>query len=126
MSVSNFVFVLQSSQSTDNIIECQFITMSYKEGIISAVTELNDRSGSSMIAIKKYMQEHLPEDKKWLNATFLTVLKNGVAAGEFGKTKNSYTLTEKFRKSLDKKASRADTKKKAAPSAEDGTKQPEA
>jgi histone H1/5 len=99
--------------------------MSYKEGIISAITELKESNGSSMIGIKKCMQEHLPEDKKWLNATFLTALKNGVTAGEFGKTKNLYKLTDKFRKFLDKKASRADTKKKAAPGAEDGTKQPE-
>jgi histone H1/5 len=89
--------------------------MSYKEGVISAISELKDRSGSSMIAIKKYMQEHLPKEKKWLNATFLTALKNGVAAGEFVKIKNSYKLSADFKKALAKKASGADTKKKAAP-----------
>ena len=49
--------------------------MSYKEGIVEAITELKDRTGSSMIAIKKYMQEKLPKDKKWQNAIFLKALK---------------------------------------------------
>lgn len=56
--------------------------MSYKQGIIDAIKELKDRSGSSMIAIKKVMQEKL-KDKKWHNATFLSSIKAGVAAGEF-------------------------------------------
>ena len=30
--------------------------MSYKSGIIAAITELKDRTGSSSIAIKKHMQ----------------------------------------------------------------------
>jgi histone H1/5 len=85
--------------------------MSYKEGIINAVTELKDRNGSSMIAIKKHMQEHMPKDKKWLNATFLTALKNGVAADEFVKIKASYKLSADFKKKLLKK----DAPKKAAP-----------
>jgi histone H1/5 len=33
--------------------------MSYKAGIIEAITELKDRTGSSMIAIKKVMQDRL-------------------------------------------------------------------
>ena len=35
--------------------------MSYKEGIVEAISELKDRTGSSMIAIKKFMQEKLPK-----------------------------------------------------------------
>lgn len=85
--------------------------MSYKEGIINAITELKDRKGSSMIAIKKYMQDKLPKDKKWLNATFLNALKAGVAAGDFVQTKNSYKLSAEFKKKSTKKAA---PKKKAA------------
>jgi linker histone H1 and H5 family len=54
--------------------------MSYREGIIEAITTLQDRNGSSMISIKKFVQEKLPKGKKWLNATFLQALKNAVAA----------------------------------------------
>ena len=88
--------------------------MSYKEGIIAAVAELKDRTGSSIIAIKKIMQANLPKDKKWLNATFLAALKNGVAAGELVKVKSSYKLSADFKKAATKKATAA-AKPKAAP-----------
>ena len=87
--------------------------MSYREGIVTAITTLKDRNGSSMIAIKKHMQENLPKDKKWINGTFLNALKNGVAAGDFVKVKNSYKLSAEFKKAAAKKAS--GDKKKAAP-----------
>jgi histone H1/5 len=87
--------------------------MSYKAGIIESIQELKDRTGSSMIAIKKLMQEKLPKDKKWMNATFLSSLKKGVADGEFVQIKNSYKLSADFKKALTKKA--APPKKKAAP-----------
>lgn len=61
--------------------------MSYKQGIIDAITELKDRTGSSAMAIKKVMQEKFGKDKKWLNATFLSSLKAGVKSGEFIQTK---------------------------------------
>ena len=64
--------------------------MSYKQGIIDAIAALKDRNGSSSIAIKKYMMDNLPKDKKWINATFLAALKNGVTSGDFIKTKSSY------------------------------------
>jgi histone H1/5 len=38
--------------------------MSYKAGIVKAITELKDRTGSSSIAIKKHMQAAMPTDKK--------------------------------------------------------------
>ena len=72
--------------------------MSYKEGIIAAITELNDRTGSSMIAIKKHMQANLPADKKWMNATFLKALKNEVANGDLVQVKNSYKLSADYKK----------------------------
>ena len=56
--------------------------MSYKAGIYEAIAELKDRSGSSMIAIKKYMQAKLPKDKQWQNAVFLSTLKTAVAKGD--------------------------------------------
>ncbi|KAL3934089.1 MAG: hypothetical protein SGBAC_010116 [Bacillariaceae sp.] len=87
--------------------------MSYKEGIILAITELKDRNGSSMIAIKKHMQGNLPKTKKWINGTFLKVLKTGVANGEFVQIKNSYKLSPEFKK---KASAKATTKKaKSAP-----------
>ncbi|CAJ1925111.1 unnamed protein product [Cylindrotheca closterium] len=97
--------------------------MSYKEGIILAITELKDRNGSSMIAIKKHLQGNLPKDKKWINGTFLKVLKTGVANGEFVQIKNSYKLSPEFKKKVTKKpaavAKKTTTKKapakKAAP-----------
>jgi histone H1/5 len=74
--------------------------MSYKESIIEVINELGDRNGSSMIAIKKKVMEKIPNEKKWLNATFLQALKNGVTAGDFVKTKvrerNGVSLTILF------------------------------
>jgi len=90
--------------------------MSYKAGIVKAIDELKDRTGSSMIAIKKHMQANLPKDKKWMNSTFLTALKSGVASGDFVQVKNSYKLSPEFKKkriAAEKKASAP--KKKAAP-----------
>eukprot|EP00957_Ditylum_brightwellii_P057935 4392480-Ditylum_brightwellii.AAC.1 len=72
--------------------------MSYKAGIIKAIDELKDRSGSSLISIKKHMQAGMPSDKKWLNATFLSALKSGVTAGDFIKVKNSYKFSPEFKK----------------------------
>jgi len=105
--------------------------MSYKAGIIKAIDELKDRTGSSMIAIKKHMQANLPKDKKWMNATFLSALKSGVAAGDLVQIKNSYKLSPEFKqkriaaekaaakkaKAAAKKAEKKATapKKKAAP-----------
>jgi histone H1/5 len=100
-----------------NVLDLNSVIMSYKQGIIDAITELKDRNGSSSIAIKKYMMDHLPADKKWINATFLTALKNGVASGEFLKTKSSFKLSADFKKSLTKKSA----PKKAAPK-KDATK----
>ena len=91
--------------------------MSYKAGIIAAITELKDSTGSSQIAIKKHMQAEMG-DKKWLNGMFLKALKDGVAAGTFVKVKASYKLSPaakaaaKPKKAPKKKSA---PKKKAAP-----------
>mmetsp|Transcript_22455 Transcript_22455/g.33072 ORF Transcript_22455/g.33072 Transcript_22455/m.33072 type:complete len:80 (-) Transcript_22455:294-533(-) len=72
--------------------------MSYETGIVLAIDELKDRMGSSIVTIKTHMQANMSSDKKWLNATFLTALKSGVAAGDFIKVKNSYKLSPEFKK----------------------------
>merc|ERR1712160_187594 len=87
---------------------------------MGAIEELKDRNGSSMIAIKKFMQSKMPADKKWLNATFLTALKNGVTAGDLIQVKNSYKLSPEFKKKRaaalkPKKPKKVVPKKKAAP-----------
>ena len=63
--------------------------MSYKAAIVAAITELNDRKGSSSIAIKKHCQANLPSDKKWMNGMFLNALKAGVASGDFVQKKKA-------------------------------------
>jgi histone H1/5 len=87
--------------------------MSYKAGIVDAISELKDRTGSSMIAIKKLMMSKIPADKKWQNATFLQSLKAGVAAGDFVKVKASYKLSQDYKK----KAVAAEKKAAAPPKA---------
>ena len=98
--------------------------MSYKEGIVKTIEGLKDRTGSSMIAIKKIMQSELTSDKKWMNTTFLSALKSLVAAGDLIQVKNSYKLSPDFKKkraaSLKakpkaKKATTTVSKKKTAP-----------
>ena len=74
--------------------------MSYKIGIVKAITDFSDRTGSSMIAIKKHMQNALPGDKKWANTIFLTALKTGVAKGDLVQIKGSYKLSPEFKKQL--------------------------
>ena len=86
--------------------------MSYKEGIIGAITALGDRTGSSSIAIKKHMQANLPADKKWLNGMFLKALKKAVADGDLTQVKSSYKLSAAFKAKAKKKSA---PKKKAAP-----------
>jgi len=92
--------------------------MSYKAGIIAAITELKDRTGSSSIAIKKHMQADLPADKKWLNGMFLKALKKAVVDGDLVQVKNSYKLsadTKKGAKAASKPKKVAAPKKKATP-----------
>ena len=91
--------------------------MSYKSGIITAITELKDRTGSSSIAIKKHMQANLPADKKWLNGTFLNALKKAVTDGDLVQIKSSYKLSPEFKKAAvaASKPKKAAPKKKTAP-----------
>ena len=86
--------------------------MSYKAGIVKAILDLKDRTGSSLSAIKKNMQASLPSTKKWGNTTFLTALKSSVIAGDLLQVKGSYKLSPEFKKKI---ADAAKPKKKAAP-----------
>jgi histone H1/5 len=101
-------FVLLSSPQQINPTK----TMSYKAGIVKAISELKDRTGSSSIAIKKHMQANMPADKKWMNATFLKALRDGVAAGDLIQVKGSYKLSAKAKTAGKPKKA---PKKKAAP-----------
>jgi histone H1/5 len=100
--------------------------MSYKAGIVEAITELKDRTGSSSIAIKKHMQAKMPSDKKWLNSTFVEALRKAVADGDLVQVKGSYKLSSKYKEKIAAKKAKlgnkgtapkkkATTKKKAAP-----------
>lgn len=72
--------------------------VSYKEGIVKALDELKDRTGSSLPAIKKHIQASLPQDKKWANGMFLSILKSMVTSGDLVQTKGSYKLSAEFKK----------------------------
>jgi histone H1/5 len=90
--------------------------MSYKAGIIEAITELKDRTGSSMISIKKFMMTKIEGGgKKWMNATFLAALKAGVAAGELVQVKNSYKVSAEYKKKAIAAAKKKAEPKKKAP-----------
>eukprot|EP00984_Skeletonema_dohrnii_P022087 scaffold11205_cov221-Skeletonema_dohrnii-CCMP3373.AAC.3 len=84
-------------------------TIHIQRGIIKAITELDERGGSSStsiaIAIKKHMQAEMG-DKKWLNGIFLKALKDGVASGDFIKVKASYELSPAAKKAY-KQANKA-------------------
>ena len=122
-----FFFTISSDHSSlHHILSCKstsinnslLIKMSYKAQIFAVIAELNDRSGSSAIAIKKIMQERMPKDKKWLNATFLAALKSAVEKGELVKVKASYKISADKKKADKKKAApkkaKAPAKKKPA------------
>ena len=74
--------------------------MSYKVGVTKAISDLKDRTGSSLQAIKKAMKANLSADKKWSNSTFLSALKKGVASGELVQNKGSYKLSPAYKKAL--------------------------
>ena len=86
--------------------------MSYKAGIVTAITSLADRTGSSSIAIKKHMQANLPADKKWMNTSFLKALKDGVDSGDLVKNKSSYKLSLALKEKAKKGAKKVTPKKK--------------
>ena len=71
----------------------------YKAGIIAAIGELKDRTGSSRPAIRAHIEAN-NKGKSWANGTFLKVLRDMVASGEIVQVKQSYKLSPEFKKSL--------------------------
>ena len=119
-----------SAAATDNVITTNATTTSnqpavltggtsspysYREGIISAITQLKDRSpGSSSIAIKKCMQSNFPLDKKWQNHIYLSTLKKLVLSNsDIIQTKGAYKLSVQLKAKVKVNASK---KNKNAPS----------
>jgi tRNA (Thr-GGU) A37 N-methylase len=60
--------------------------MSYKEGIIKAIKELNAGDGSTVVRIKKFMEENdLPANEQtWNNRVFHLSLESLVLVGDLG------------------------------------------
>ena len=69
----------------------------YKAGILHVISSLNDRNGSSSIAIKKHMQTGLPKDIKFDIKRFLEALKKAVADGDLVQVKNFYKLSAEYK-----------------------------
>ena len=65
----------------------------YKAGIIAAITELKDSTGSSFIAIKEHMQGNNLVYGEFNDSRLTETLEEGVAAGTFVKVKASYKLS---------------------------------
>ena len=84
----------------------------YKETILKGITELNERSGSSLQAIKKYVQSNLPKGKEYKNGVFLLTIKRAVESDTLVKVKGSYKISAEAKKAAAKKVA---PKKSAAP-----------
>jgi hypothetical protein len=84
--------------------------MSYSVMAVEAVIALNERHGSSLVAIRKYMQANYPlkqQQTASFNSLTLKGVSKAVATNELEKLKHSYkvTLQEKEkRKGRDRKA----------------------
>merc|ERR1712194_407391 len=79
----------------------------YKETILKGITELNERSGSSLQAIKKYFQSNLPKGKEYKNGVFLLTIKRAVESGTLVKVKGSYKISAEAKKAAKKSAKKA-------------------
>ncbi|KAL7540666.1 hypothetical protein ACHAXR_010287, partial [Thalassiosira sp. AJA248-18] len=90
-------------------------TRACKAGIIAAITELKDRTGSSSIAIKKHVQANLPANVKFLNGDFLNALKQAVANGDLVQSKHCYKLSTAKKKATKASKPKYSSRKKAAP-----------
>ena len=88
----------------------------YKETILKGITELNERSGSSLQAIKKYVQSNLPKGKEYKNGVFLLTIKRAVESDTLVKVKGSYKISAEAKKAAAKKVA-APPKKAAKKSA---------
>ena len=71
--------------------------------IIKAITDQNERGGSSTIGIRKHMQSRMPSHEKWQNGIYLNSLDKLIEEGTLVQVKSCYKL------SLDYKNRQKDT-----------------
>ena len=70
--------------------------LSYSVMAVEAVLNLNDRHGSSLVAIRKYIQSNFPlkdQQTASFNALTLKGVNKAVASGELEKVKHSFKVT---------------------------------
>ena len=92
----------------------------YKREIVSAIVELKEPRGSSSVSIKELVQDNLPADKSFHNASFMRALKKAVDDGDVVKSaNNSYKLSSGLRRNL-KEAAAETYKTKPEPEAYKG------
>ena len=92
-----------------------------KDMVVAAITDLKQRKGVSLIAIKKHVAaNNLTVDPVRINRYILKCLKSGVETGFFVQLKGSYKIAKPDKK--EKKP--AESEKKAKKPAEKKTKKP--
>ncbi len=65
---------------------------------MNAITRLKDRTGSSSVAIRKYMLANIPDNRTtWMNHMFLGQLKKMVADGILVKVKDYYKISAHYK-----------------------------
>lgn len=75
----------------------------YKSGIMDAITRMKDRTGSSSVAIKKYMLANIPDNRTTLiNHMFLGQLKKMVADGILVRFKDHYKISADYKEYVKK------------------------
>lgn len=70
--------------------------LSYSVMAVEAVLNLNDRHGTSLVAIRKYIQSNFPlkdQQTASFNALTLKGVNKAVASGELEKVKHSFKVT---------------------------------
>jgi SWI/SNF-related matrix-associated actin-dependent regulator of chromatin subfamily A member 5 len=71
--------------------------MTYAAMVVEAVAQMNDKNGSSLIAVRKFVQENFDIDQKQSIASFnsltLKALTKSVATGALEKVKSSFRIT---------------------------------
>jgi hypothetical protein len=92
--------------------------MSYKEGIIKAIKELNAGDGSTVVRIKKFMEENdLPrnEQSTWNDRVFHLSLESLVLVGDLDEAKTaSYKLSDEYIRRCQAKSMFSDDLEKGA------------
>ncbi|XP_030371511.1 histone H1 isoform X2 [Scaptodrosophila lebanonensis] len=92
--------------------------------VLNAIALLNERTGSSVAAIMKYMKAngHEVANEKRQRASILKLLKQAVEAGQVERVKNSFKLSTEHKKtikSIEKMKAHAEKKKAKAQAKKD-------